>query len=159
MAEPKAPGAGKARVGIYDLLESNRALLMAAIDGITADRMLEPVDGEWSVKDILTHIASWDELIIPDLKRLRAGRVPTLGSNLEEATDKWNDLLMTFRRNLPLDQVLDELTETRDEVVEILDSIDDDRFEGIVVGHCQVAALHDWQHAKDINEWRSRQGV
>lgn len=148
------------RRNLYGLLDTNRKLLTDAIDGLTAAQMTVAIDGDWSVKDILTHVASWDELILPDLRRLRLGRVPTLASNPEEATDKWNDLLMTFRRNLPLDQVIEEFAETRAEVIAVLGQMSDDKFlGGHVVGHCQVMAFHDWEHARQINEWRSQAEV
>jgi uncharacterized damage-inducible protein DinB len=151
--------ATSARQSAYGLLEANRARLIASIEGLSANQMLTPLDGSWSIKDILTHVTSWDELVLPDLKRLQRGRTPALGSNPGEATDKWNDLLMAFRRNLPLDEVIEELTDVRAEIVAVLQSINDDRFVGQVVGHCQVAALHDWQHAQQINDWRIGKGA
>lgn len=155
VAETSSP-----RRSIYSLLEANRKLLTGAIDRLSAAQMTVAIDGDWSVKDILTHVASWDELILPDLRRLQLGRTPTLASNPEEATDKWNDLMMAFRRNLPLDQVLAELAETRAAFIDALDQIDENQFAaGHVVGHCQVAALHDWEHARQITEWRTEEGL
>ncbi|MCH8814908.1 MAG: DinB family protein [Chloroflexi bacterium] len=148
------------RQNVFTLLKANRKLLIDAIDGLSPEQMIVAIDGDWSVKDILTHVVSWDELILPDLRRLGRGRVPTLASNPGEATDKWNDLLMAFRRNLPLDQVIEEFAETRAEVIAVLGEMSADRFlGGHVVGHCQVAALHDWEHARQITEWRSKVGA
>ena len=154
VAETSSP-----RQNIFTLLDANRKLLIDAVDGLSPEQMIVAIDGDWSVKDILTHVASWDELILPDLRRLRRGRVPTLASNPDEATDKWNDLLMAFRRNLPLDQVIAEFAETRAEVIAVLGEMSDDLLGGHVVGHCQVAALHDWEHARQINQWRSKVGA
>jgi len=152
VAETSSP-----RQNVFILLDANRKLLTDAIDGLSPAQMVVPIDGDWSVKDILTHIASWDELILPDLRRLTRARVPTLASNPDEATDKWNDLLMAFRRNLPLDQVIEELTETRAEVLAVLGEMSSDQFVGgHVIGHCQVAALHDWEHARQISDWRTK---
>lgn len=136
----------------YRLLEDGRSAVISAITGLTRDEMMVPVSGGWSVKDMLTHITSWEELIVFDLQRLSLGRTP---ANYCRGTDEWNPILMTGRDNFPLDQVLSEFTEIRDAVTRALDEIADERFvSGEVAGACQILALHDWQHATDINNWR-----
>jgi DinB superfamily len=148
------------RTGTYRLLTQNREELNSAIEGLPADKMLVPVIDDWSVKDILTHITSWDELLLPDIYRLARGRVAGLACNVQEANDKWNDLLMSVRGHFPLDQVLAEFVETRYALLKALDEIPDDQFDsGYIPGNCQVTAFHDWEHARDIRAWRDREGV
>jgi len=148
------------RTDTYRLLVENREQLNSAIAGLSPDKMLVPVLDNWSVKDILTHISSWDELLLPDIFRLARGHAAGLACNVQEATDKWNGLLMSVRRHFPLDQVLAEFGETRDALLKALDEVPGDQFDsGPVPGNCQVTAFHDWEHARDIREWRSREGV
>ena len=145
------------RANIYGVLNNAREELLAAIDGLKPELMAVPVLGDWSVKDIVTHVTSWEELILLDLNRLKRGRIP---ARYHEATDKWNETLMSVRRGFPLDQVLAELGETRDALMKALDEVADDQFAaGDVPGSCQITALHDWEHARQIKEWRSQQGV
>jgi hypothetical protein len=122
--------------------------------------MVASLDGDWSVKDILTHITSWEELALLDLQRLKLGRVPGLACLVQEATDEWNDLLMSVRRHYPLDQVLAELTEMREATLTVLAEIDEVQFvAGPVPGSLQVNAFHDWEHAQQITKWREKEGI
>jgi hypothetical protein len=130
------------------------------MEGLPSDKMLVPVIEDWSVKDILTHITSWDELLLPDIYRLARGHAAGLACNVQEANDKWNDLLMSVRRHFPLDQVLAEFEETRDALLKALDEVPDRQFDsGYIPGNCQVTAFHDWEHARDIRTWRGREGI
>jgi len=148
------------RTDTYRLLTQNREQLNSAIAGLPPDKMLVPVLDDWSVKDILTHITSWDELLLPDIFRLARGHAAGLACNVQEATDKWNELLMSVRRHFPLDQVLAEFADTRAALLKALDEVPDDRFEsGYVPGNCQITAFHDWEHARDIRAWRDKEGV
>lgn len=140
----------------YRLLEDARDQLNAAIVGLTPDELVVSVDGGWSVKDMVTHLTSWEELILIDLRRLKLRRV---SANYCRGTDEWNPILMTGRDSFPLEQVLDELTESREAIKRALEEISDDQFtSGGVPGACQVLAMHDWQHATDINNWRMAKG-
>jgi uncharacterized protein (TIGR03083 family) len=144
----------------YRLLTQNREQLNSAIDGLPPDRMLVPVLEDWSIKDILSHITSWDELLLPDIYRLARGRAAGLACNVQAANDKWNDLLMSVRRDFPLDQVLAEFAESREALLRALDEVPDDQFDsGYIPGNCQVTAFHDWEHARDIRAWRNREGL
>lgn len=148
------------RADSYRLLSDNRQLVNSAIDGLMPDQMTTVAIDDWSVKDILTHLTSWEELLIPDIYRLARGHAAGLASIPQEATDKWNDLLMSVRRHFPLDQVLAEFTETREALLKALDEVPDDQFEsGYIAGNCQITALHEWAHARDIRECRQREGV
>jgi uncharacterized protein (TIGR03083 family) len=144
----------------YRLLAQNRDQVTSAIDGLTPGQMTTPAIDDWSVKDILTHITSWEELLVPDIYRLARGHAAGLASNPQEATDKWNELLMNVRRHFPLDQVLGEFAETRQALLKALDEVPDDQFEsGYIPGNCQITALHEWAHARDIRAWRQREGL
>ncbi|NIQ99441.1 MAG: hypothetical protein GTN78_04470, partial [Gemmatimonadales bacterium] len=47
------------REQVYSQLEDARKKLLAAIDGLTPEQMTVPMLDDWSVKDILCHLASW----------------------------------------------------------------------------------------------------
>ena len=155
-----AAPASAQRSDTYRLLTQNREQLNSAIEGLPPDKMLVPVFGDWSVKDILTHITSWDELLLPDIYRLARGHVAGLACNVQEANDRWNDLLMSVRRQFPLDQVLAEFADTRAALLRALGAVPDNQFDsGYIPGNCQVTAFHDWEHARDIHAWRDREGI
>lgn len=145
---PKADAIGK--------IASQRRQLAASFDGLSSDDILRPVSGDWSVKDILTHITSWEELILLDLQRIQRGRQP---ARYHAGNDSWNPTLMHGRRSFPLDQVLAEFAEVHDALTGLLDALDESLIPGDVMGICNVLALHDWEHARDIRAWRDREGT
>jgi len=154
-----APASAR-RSDTYRLLTESRDRLNSAIDGLPLDKMLVPVLDDWSVKDILTHITSWDELLLPDIYRLARGRAAGLACNVQAANDRWNVLLMSVRREFPLDQVLAEFAESREALLKALEEVPEEQFNsGYIPGNCQVTAFHDWEHARDIRAWRDREGL
>ncbi len=111
--------------------------------------MTVPAVGEWSVKDILAHLASWEEQILPDLRRVREGRQPALAAFNEADVDQWNALLVGLRRAFPLSQVRQKLAHYRSAIIEALDSLP----------HFAICAGHDRRHAEHIRHWRQQEGV
>jgi uncharacterized protein (TIGR03083 family) len=155
-----AAPAGARRSDTYRPLTESRGRLNSAIDGLPPDKMLVPLLNDWSVKDILTHITSWDELLLPDIYRLSRGRVAGLACNVQAANDRWNDLPMSVRRDFPLDQVLAEFAESREALLKALEEVPEEQFDsGYIPGNWQVTAFHDWEHARDIRAWRDREGL
>ncbi|HEU4759943.1 MAG TPA: DinB family protein [Dehalococcoidia bacterium] len=148
------------RSQIYQALEDARRDLLAAIEGIPDEKMTVPAIGEWSVKDLLAHITSWEEQVPLDLRRVRQGLQPALASFREADVDQWNALLVGLRRTFPLSQVRQELGDRRKALVEALDSLPDSAFAaGFVPATCAICIGHDRQHAADIRAWRQQQGV
>jgi hypothetical protein len=140
------------REGAYANLRFNRELLTAAIAGLTPEEMTAFAVDEWSVKDIVAHVTSWEQIILIDLERIKAGRTP---ANYCRGTDDWNEFLMLGHESFNLEQVMTEFAETREAIMQALDAIPDDAFaEGDLLGNLNIIATHDWQHASDIKTWR-----
>lgn len=143
-------------------LEQARDDLRASYEGLSDEHMTRPgAVGEWSVKDVLTHVASWEEVALPDLARLARGDTPTLASIDLYSTsfDDFNALIMSLRRALPLDQVLRELDIVCADFMAAVGLLPapvlaDGQFGRILV---QITAEHDRQHADDIRRWRKEQ--
>ena len=138
-----------------DTIESHRQRLIQSFDGLSAKEMVQPLaDDEWSVKDILTHVTSWEELILLDLRRIQRGRRP---ARYHAGNDAWNPVLMQGRDAFPLDQVLNEFQQVHDSLVDLLTVLNEDLFPGEVTGICNVLSLHDWEHSEQIKRWRASQ--
>lgn len=141
-------------------LDAARNQLRAAIEGLPEAEMTKPVDGTWSVKDMLAHIASWDELGATDIARASRGHIPALMSFKDEEIDDWNAALMRGRLAFTLPQVRFELDDRRDRLVETLKAAPDDLVAGPLVARlCDVVIEHDELHAKEISDWRKAAGV
>lgn len=148
------------RLQAYQTLESARRYLLDAIDGLTPEQMTLAVVADWSVKDLLAHVASWDELILPDIRRVKEGQIPAFLTSSPAATDRWNELLIRQRKNFPLEQVLLELHFYRNAALEALDALPEELFTyGYVPAACHLQAMHDREHAAHIREWRQKEGI
>lgn len=123
--------------------------------------MEAPFSDGWSVKDILAHVAMWDEMVLPDLIRAVRGHHTSLDEwDHESFTDQWNRIALALRRRFPLEQVLGELAESREAVLSFLNSAPEERLSsGPIPVSCAIQAEHDREHAAQIRDWCQREGV
>jgi hypothetical protein len=146
---------------VHSLLEQAHKELLAAIDGLTLEQMVMPVFADWSVKDILAHIVSWEEHTLLDFQRLTRGHMPALASFKQEDLDNWNALVMSLRRNFPLDQVMHELEANRKATIAALDVLPGERLAQGQFARiwATITAGHDHEHAEHIRSWRQKEGI
>jgi len=92
-----------------DLLEAirkGRAEFEAALEGLTPEQMTAPgAMGEWSVQDILGHIAMWESRLVTTLYALERG-VPPQTFHTQAEVDKVNAESYAEQRDRPLERVL-----------------------------------------------------
>lgn len=146
---------------LLDMLQESRDELVTAMRGLREDRMTAPVAGEWSIKDVMGHIASWDEFMFNDLSRIARGRVPCLAAFREAEVDDWNAFLMRPRKLFPLSQIEAEFDEARAEIVAALKGLPEKLMaEGQMMRTViLILANHEKDHARQIREWRQQQGI
>lgn len=141
-------------------LEDSRKLFKDAVGGIADEHMTKPVDGAWSVKDQIAHVASWDELGAADVQRASLGHMPALASFKDEEIDDWNASLMRGRAAFTLPQVWHELDDRHNRLIEALKAAPEALVSGPLVGRlCDVIIEHDQMHAREISDWRQAAGV
>jgi hypothetical protein len=142
-------------------LEQARTELRESYEGLSDEQMTQAgAVGDWSVKDVLSHVASWEEFALPDMGRLARGDMPVLaGIDLYSTDyDDINGMIMSLRLYLPLDQVLRELDLIHADFLAALDRLPDSvlaegEFGRVLI---QITAEHDSEHAGDIRKWRER---
>jgi len=142
-------------------LEATRRETMDAINGIPEDKMTVPSFGTWSVKDVLCHLASWEQLAVADLQRVGRGHIPQLATFRPEDVDDWNAWLMRSRNLFPLPQVMFELEDARRQLVDALNALPDNLFAtGQMARMLTDGLVHGEQgHTADIRSWRQKEGV
>jgi len=155
---------GSDRQQLLGELEQARNELRASHQGLSDEEMRRlGAVGEWSVKDVLSHVASWDEVMLPDLVRIARGETPALASvDLESASfDSANAAIMSQRRDLPLAQVLRELDTDHADVTAAVGRLPDSSLAEGQFGRLliQITAAHDREHAAGIYEWRRKEGL
>lgn len=125
--------------------------LLESDNGIPEERMLEPgVIGEWSVKDVLTHVAYWDDDLLAAIERFMSGTP-------EPEERDWqaeNDRVYAERRDWPLADVRRDLLDTHDRVLTALRNAP-----GFDTASLRESWEHYDEHAAEIRAWRERHGI
>jgi hypothetical protein len=107
-------------------LGRTRAELLAAIGGmgeVALDR--KDVVGDWSVKNVLAHIAAWEAWVVEALPaRMTTGATPQLFRQRVEDEDRFNAEEVAEREELTPDEQLMELERTRAELLAYLSGLD-----------------------------------
>ena len=146
-------------------LEKARERLLRAVEGLSEEAMTtSPAVGHWTIKDLLAHVAAWDEESLRGIRELLRGERPRF---LDTDWDQWNAQEVEKRRALSLQAVLEELEGSHREFLEFLRGLEEAEWErpreqrwkrykvtvawivGGVIGH-------DREHAEHIQAWRTK---
>ena len=114
------------------------------------------VAGEWSVKDVLGHITTWEEETIKAAEAGRSGLdLPSYGD-----TDEWNEGDVIKRRSRPTHATLVEMGAVHQRFMSWLEGLPDDAFsdEGLATTVDDESAEHYRDHRGDIERWLAAQG-
>ena len=107
-------------------LGRTRAELLAAIGGLdeaALDR--KGVIGEWSIKNVLAHIAAWEAWVVEALPaRMATGATPHDFRQRAQDEDRFNAEEVAEREELTPDEQLMELERTRAELLNYLRELD-----------------------------------
>jgi uncharacterized damage-inducible protein DinB len=153
-------GTGPKSILLAALEAARRELLSAAARVPAEARASREVCGIWTLKDLLGHLADWEEVGVEGLRMMAQGRPP----DVEEVTDidGWNREHVAARRNQPWDQVSADLHETRSELAAVLKGMSEERIprwyrfpwgaRGTAYDWLVVFVTHDRDHARDLRE-------
>ncbi len=130
-------------------LELERNQLLRNIETCRIRDIERPMIDEWSLKDIIGHVASWEAEVVSALRDVQEGRRPAILDFEEERTDAWNQDHVERKRSLTFWSVLEQLKAGRDRLLAIVGEFDDAAIgeEGRVPNQLlQVVANHDREH-------------
>lgn len=161
-------------VGVYDKddilqeIESARADLLSALDGLTPDQMrMAGAVGVWSVKDVLAHIVAWESEVVTALNKVLNKRVPAI-IHIDDI-DEWNEKQYHISVRRSLDVIIEDFYGVHKMLLHMLEDFDDKilsdnrRFawmEGEPLAYLieENVTLHEREHAEDIRVWREHEG-
>ena len=121
-------------------VHSTRSELLAELDrewayiericaGLRESEMLAPgVEGDWSVKDILCHLAAWEKYLLDRLGYVMTGHPP-----LYPAMNSWDDVhsfnaqVYSENRDRPLPSAIIEFRSLYRGVMTVLEALNDDQ--------------------------------
>jgi hypothetical protein len=140
-----------------------RAELMQAIDALPAPRRLEVWFGTWSLKDVLAHLATWQDAAALGLEQIARGERPSL-PGFEGDDDAYNAAAVARLEHASWEQLLAMLDAARgrhDAAARgLVGTVAVERLEeGRATRRLlDLPATHDEEHVPAILEWRRGAG-
>lgn len=145
---------------VLERLENAWTTLEASYAGLDDRRMIEPgVTGEWSVKDILAHVAAWQDEALKYLPVIAEGKRPPRYSVMYGGIHAFNERVTVEKKGLSLEKVLNQLHATHRRVVEMVSATPESLLdtESRYVRRLRADTYgHYTKHAKAIQLWRTR---
>jgi hypothetical protein len=146
--------------------------LLDGVDRIPAELLDAPIHGDWTIGEVLVHLAGWDRAVAASADDVLAGRSPRLLTMLLQDV---NEDLVEDRRGVPLDEVRRELMDAHQGLLDRLAAIPPARWHEAVPGHAWPdgspmtpatvfayryhGLTHYGGHAEEVEAWlRERRG-
>ena len=141
-------------------LAAERATLLERLLGLDERALTaSPVFDDWTAKDLLAHVAGWDELFAARIEFILAGRAEEI---ISVEADPRNVLLYAERHDWPLAQALEGFVGARASFLAALARLSDEelhRRRRFVWGEASIRewtewrARHDAAHSAAIEAW------
>lgn len=115
--------------------------------------------GDWSVKDILAHVTTWEEETLKYLPVIMAGNDLPRYSDMYGGVDAFNAQMMERKQDLPLAEVLRQLDETHSRLIDFIRSVPEEHFERETRFRRRLrfdTYSHYPEHTEAIRQWRER---
>ncbi len=136
--------------------------LGSAVDSFSDEEITVPgVVDDWSLKDLLGHIAFWADKAATDLGSIASGRpqdVEVPGG--EKAVDEWNERERRAREGRPLAEVREQWLESFQHAMDALAAFPAERLQENVKGLTVLTRFagdtyeHYREHLAHLNAWR-----
>ncbi len=150
------------REELLKTLDVEFAGLLGAIEGLGDEQMTCVWFGDWSVRDILAHIAGWHREMVGAFQRIARGERPVPEGVDYSDTDAWNARFAAAQRNASPAAMVAELKASKEAFAAAARQVPEDRFEE---GRAAYRILHTTgidhyrEHYPPIREWRERQRI
>ncbi len=143
-----------------------RSELLAALDAVPAARRTELWYGEWSLRDIVAHLAAWQEGCAAALESLARGEPPRIpGFDEAAGGEAFNAARAAEHRHDSWEQVMALLHAARERheaaVRALPAAVDPERYQEGRTAY-RLAAMpggHDQGHLEPVLTWRREQGL
>jgi hypothetical protein len=128
--------------------------------GLSDEQLAQPgVTGDWSVKDILAHVTTWEEEALKHLPHILEGKRPPRYSVLYGGIDAFNALKVEENRRRSLAEVLTRLNGVHRELVAYIQSAPEVEIAQETRFRRRIRLdtySHYPIHTRGIREWREK---
>src|SRR5579859_608138 len=138
------------------------AALESSYAGLSESQLAEPgVAGDWSARDILAHVTTWEEEALKYLPLILAGGRPPRYSTQYGGIDAFNAQITEQKRGLSAAEVREQLATTHRRLRDFIQSVPDEPFTRDTPFRHRLrleTTSHYTLHAGMIRDWRQRLG-
>jgi hypothetical protein len=156
------------RANLLAPLAAERDRLLAQLEGLEEGMLTRsPLFDDWTVKDILAHIAAWDRWEDQAMRSMVAGEEPDFAA--VQDFDAANAAFVAAWRDRSWSQVLEELHAARADWLSWLESLPLEEFFrprsyggydwSFHTTPLPILWQHDAEHAEQIASWRAAEGL
>jgi hypothetical protein len=167
MGEDMAKGSDFVKDEMINSLAGVRACLLATAASIPEDQRATPFLGDWSMMELLAHIAGWDITNLQAVRDIQAGILPMFYSQYDAEWRTYNTVLVDRYRKEDFNQQLELVKNTHKELMRYLQDLPEAEFErdhGLRNGNSNVtiarlldSEIEDEQtHCMDLEDFRER---
>ena len=127
-----------------------------AVEGIPDERLAEPMVGHWTGKDLLGHVAFWEEWVIGECQRILAGE-----PNTADDLDPMNQAQVDDSKHASVAEQKRYRDEAHARLMAFLDTVPEETplFPRLVKALEWETYLHYDEHAAEIRAWRQAHGT
>lgn len=143
---------------IFQQLHQTWEDLTSSFSDLSVERLDNHLEtGDWSIKDILGHVTTWEGEALKCLPIILHGERPPSYRREYGGIDSFNALQTQHKAELPIAQVLEDFHATHQRLMAYLESVPEENFTS---GTRFLRRLgwdtfkHYPEHAKTIREWR-----
>ncbi len=146
-------------------MQTSREALSGAIAGLSDDELQTPgVNGEWSVKDILSHLSMWEAELVSLLFMINNGEKPDGFFTSNRSDDDINAEWYQELKDRPLERVQADFLGVRRQTIKQIENLDgkalqeDARFPPLKHPLIEIIRnntyTHEDGHRQSIETWR-----
>jgi hypothetical protein len=141
---------------LIDRTERSWQAWVDAVEGIPDERLAESAVGHWSTKDLIGHVAFWEDWVIGDCQRILAGE-PESGGDM----DAVNQGQVEESKNASVAEQKRYRDEAHARLMAFLATIPGDTplFPDLVKALEWETYAHYDEHAAQVRAWRTAEGI
>ena len=128
--------------------------------GRSEAELLKPgVTGEWSVRDIIAHVTTWEEETLKHLPGMLQGKKYPRYSVMYGGLNSFNALMTANKKKFSLSEVFQQHEQVHGRLIEFLEKIPEEYLDSRTRFRHRLRMdtySHYPKHARAIRKWRSR---
>ena len=129
--------------------------------GLSDSQMITSgVTGDWSVRDILAHVTTWEQEALTHLPTILQGRKPPRYSVTYGGINGFNRTMTEKKKALTLAEVRHELEDIHRQVIALIESVSEDQLRTETPFRHRLRLdtySHYPKHSQAIRRWRAQQ--